>query len=118
MCVARYDTSSRISEMHCLTIFITALCVIFPVKIQSPKNKNLYKLISLRIAHFRVGSIEMSNHFFAAGRRSLRGSNKEHENVTVNYFRSQETIRTSTQNHPTNRRDTETTAGLRQLKSD
>lgn len=118
MYVATYDTSSRISEMHCLTIFIIALCVIFPVKIQRPKNKSVYKLILLRIAHFRMGSIDMSNHFFATGRRSLRGSNKEHENVTVNYFRSQETIRTSSQNHPTNRRNTETTAELLQFKSD
>lgn len=104
--------------MYASQCLLTALCAIFPAKIQWPRNKSLYRLILLRIAHFRVGSIEMSNHVFATGRRSLRGSNKEHENATVNYFRSQETIRTFTQNHPTNRRNTKTTAGLPQHKSD
>ena len=43
----------KLFEMYCLAMFITALCVIFLIKLRWPKNMSLYEhrtsAISLRV---------------------------------------------------------------------
>ena len=47
-----YETSSSIKKMRWNTMFITAVCVIFLIKLRWPKNKSLYNraLITARFA--------------------------------------------------------------------